>query len=389
MSNKRVKVFFAILLSFALFFTSTAYADQIGDLQKQYDKIQDRIDSNKQQADDLEDQIAIDQKNVNTLETSISKADQDINALQDKIDAAQAKIDTTTIQLNAAIADYQKQDAAMKERINALYKNDTSAGFIEVILESTSFSDFITKADILKKIVNYDVDMLKEMKEKRDAINAAKVELDKEKADLLADQSTLNNKKENLLSMKKDETDAMSSLRNKVAQLNSDNEAEDRAAKLILEQIAKLQDQGGYYDGSKYAIIHRADFPAGKSPRITSGFGSRIDPITGKMGAFHQGIDIGTAGVVNIPVYAMSGGKVIIARWYGGYGNCVVIDHGGSISTLYGHNNKLLVSEGQTVAGGQKIALSGSTGRSTGPHVHFSVIKNGNYIDPSPYLLIK
>lgn len=389
MGNKRIRAFFAVLLSCALFFTSMAYADQIDDLQNKYDQIQNKIDSNKKEANNLEDQIAIEQKSVNDLEVKISKADQDINKLQGKIDTAQKNIDITTNQLNEAIADYQKQDELMKQRINALYKNNTSAGFIEVILDSSSFSDFISKADILKKIVNYDVDMLKEMKQKRDEINAKKVALDKQKADLLADQSVLSSKKDDLQGMKKTATRSMGSLRSKIAQLNADNAAEDRAAKLILQQIAKLQDQGGYYDGSKYAIIHRADFPAGRSPRITSGYGSRVDPITGRMGAFHQGIDIGTAGITNIPVYAMSSGKVILARWYGGYGNCVVIDHGGSISTLYGHNNKLLVSEGQTVAGGQKIALSGSTGRSTGPHVHFSVIKSGNYINPSPYLLIK
>lgn len=389
MHNKKFIVFFAAFLSLILIFASSAYADQAGDLQKQYDSIQNKINSNKQQVGDLQDQITADQKNVSGLETSISKTDEDINSLQDKIDDAQEKIDTTTVKLNGAIADYQKQNKLMDERINALYKNNTSVGFIEVILESTSFSDFISKADILTKIVNYDVDMLREMKGKRDAINSTEVQLNEDKASLLADQSTLNSKKDNLLSMKTDEMNAMSSLKGKVAQLNSDNNAEDAAAKMILKQISKLQNQGGYYDGSKYAIIHRADFPAGKSPRITSGFGSRVDPITGEMGAFHQGIDIGTDGVTDIPVYAMASGKVIIAGWYGGYGNCVVIDHGGGLSTLYGHNNKLLVSVGQTVSGGQKISLSGSTGRSTGPHVHFSVIKNGNYIDPSPYLLIR
>ena len=91
---------------------------------------------------------------------------------------------------------------------------------------------------------------------------------------------------------------------------------------------------------------------------------------------------------IYIPIYAMAPGRVILSRYYGGFGYTVVIDHGSGLATLYAHNNKLLVSQGQIVVGGQRIALSGSTGRSTGPHLHFGVQKDGKYINPQPYLLI-
>ena len=116
---------------------------------------------------------------------------------------------------------------------------------------------------------------------------------------------------------------------------------------------------------------------------ITSYFGWRIHPIFGDY-RYHSGMDIAVA--AGTPVVAAESGTVILAQWYGGYGNCVVIDHGGGISTLYGHNNSLNVSVGQQVSKGQTIAAAGSTGDSTGPHCHFEVRVNGVVTEPLDYL---
>lgn len=123
-------------------------------------------------------------------------------------------------------------------------------------------------------------------------------------------------------------------------------------------------------------------WPCPASRYISSSFGNRLHP-TLNVWKFHTGIDIGCSAGKNI--VAAASGKVIMSQWYGGYGNCVMIDHGGGIVTLYGHASKLLVSKGQVVKQGQVIALVGSTGRSTGPHLHFEVRKNGQYIDPMSY----
>jgi murein DD-endopeptidase MepM/ murein hydrolase activator NlpD len=116
---------------------------------------------------------------------------------------------------------------------------------------------------------------------------------------------------------------------------------------------------------------------------ITSGFGWRTHPILGYQ-RFHAGVDFGADyGTV---IYAADSGTVIFAGWYGGYGNAVIIDHGGGITTLYGHSSELYVAEGQTVQRGQAIAAVGSTGLSTGPHLHFEVRENGEPVDPMAYL---
>ena len=123
-------------------------------------------------------------------------------------------------------------------------------------------------------------------------------------------------------------------------------------------------------------------WPCPASRYISSSFGNRLHP-TLKVWKFHTGVDIGCAAGKDI--VAAASGRVIMSQWYGGYGNCVMIDHGGGIVTLYGHASKLLVSTGATVKRGQTIALVGSTGRSTGPHLHFEVRKDGEYIDPMSY----
>lgn len=385
--TKRKILTVCIALLTAIFFNAVAFADDISDMQGEYDKTQQKIDDLKDQKQDITEEIEEDEKKVKTLESNIASINQDIVNMQIKINGVQKKINVTTDQLNAAIEEYNGQDERMKKRINALYKNGTSMGYIQVILEASSFSDFITRADIMKKIVDYDMNMLSDMKEKRDEIDKKKAELEQDKAELVALKANMDNSKGQLVTKKKEQDKMIALLSRKLSIVNSTLAQEEAAAKKILEEIARLSSKG-IYDGSKYAIIRRSDFPSGKSPRITSSYGYRIDPITGRKGAYHSGVDIGTALLKDIPIYSMAPGRVVLAKWYGGYGNTVVIDHGSGFSTLYAHNNKLLVSVGQTVIGGQKIALSGSTGRSTGPHLHFGAMKNGNYVDPTPYLFI-
>ncbi|KPU43412.1 murein DD-endopeptidase MepM [Oxobacter pfennigii] len=387
MKGKKLLVLL-LVAAMTVVFNAAAFADELTEKQNNYDKIQDKIEGAKDEYDSLEDQVAADQKQVKALEQDIETVEYDITEMEGRIADVQQIINVTTKELDAAIEDYNSQDELMKKRINALYKNGTSMGYLEVLVESSSFSDFVTRADIMQKVVDYDMSMLEEMKAKREEINNKKIKLEQDKAELVALKANLDQKKKELVSKNNERKSRIVALEKKQAELKNFIEQEEAAAKKLEEEIKLLLSSQGVYDGSKYAIVRKSDFPSGSSPRITSYYGSRIDPITGKAGAFHSGVDIGTARLTNIPVYAMAPGKVILSKYYGGYGNAVVIDHGSGFSTLYAHNNKLLVSVGQTVLGGQKIALSGSTGRSTGPHIHFGAMQDGNYIDSLPYLLI-
>lgn len=133
-----------------------------------------------------------------------------------------------------------------------------------------------------------------------------------------------------------------------------------------------------------FSSVHAAEYGfAPVTGQMTSPFGWRVDPITGSQ-RFHGGIDI--AANQGIPVYAPQAGTVMFAGNYGGYGNVVVLNHGNSLYTLYGHNSQLMVQAGQVIQRGQLISLVGSTGRSTGPHLHFEVHYNQQYVNPLSYL---
>lgn len=386
MGRKKILTVITILLV-ALLFNVAAFADELTNKQNQFEKTQDKIEELKGQKQDLKEEIEEDNKKINAIDTNIDGVSQEIRDMERKIKAAQDRIDVAIKELNAAVEEYNQQDERMKNRINALYKNGTSMGYIQVILEADSFSDFISRADILKKLLDYDISMLKEMKAKREEINKKKIVLEQEKAELVAVKYNLDGKKKQFEAQKKERLTMVAMLSRKLSTVNSTLAQEELAAKKLVDEIARLSSKG-IYDGSKFAVIRKSDFPPGRSPRITSYYGTRVDPITGYRSAYHSGVDIGTALLSNIPIYSMAPGRVVLSKYYGGYGYTVVVDHGSGFSTLYAHNNKLLVSEGQTVAGGQKIALSGSTGRSTGPHLHFGAMKNGEYIDPMPYLYI-
>jgi murein DD-endopeptidase MepM/ murein hydrolase activator NlpD len=258
----------------------------------------------------------------------------------------------------------------MKKRINALYKNSTSEGYLEVLLESQSFSDFVTRVDILKKIIDYDIRMLEEMKLKREEINRKKLAIEQKKAELVSLKADLDAKKKKLVAQKNEKKKLLTLLNQQKAHYIDILEQEEAEASKLQKEIKELLAKSqGNYDGSKYAILLRSDFPSSSLPRITSYFANRVDPITHTI-RYHSGLDISTRRLENKPVHAMAPGRVIKAGYSGSYGNVVIIDHGSGFATLYAHNNSLLVKAGDYVTGGEKIALSGSTGRSTGPHVH-------------------
>lgn len=390
MRKKRIlALLMALLLVFSISTSVLAVDtnDKEKELENQLDNSEEKIDGLKGSISDLKDKILSSQKQAKTLETNILKVDGEIRAMMQKITGVQNKVDVASKELDAAIEDYNLQDARMKKRINALYKNGTTTGYLEVILESKSFADFMSKADILQKIVNYDVDMLKEMKQKREEINKKKVLLEKDKAELVVLKNNLDANKKTLVKQNQDKKTIIAQLGRDKASYESILSQEEATAAKIKGEINALRSYRGNFDGSKWAILHISDFPSGVTPRISSYFGYRTDPITGSK-AYHSGLDISTRGYNNIPVYAMAGGKVIVSKYYGTYGNTVVIDHGSGVTTLYAHNTSLVVSVGAMVKGGQKIANSGTTGRSTGPHVHFGVQIYGEYVDPANYYLL-
>ncbi len=300
-----------------------------------------------------------------------------------------AEVENEVNEMNAAIAENEAQISAQQEKINVyddefkerartMYKHG-SVSYLDVLFGANSFGDLLYKVQMVQRIINYDRDILQQMTD-------AKTELENKKAEKELNLEILENKQS--------EYNSKIALRNqKINQIDSDVEAaraqadkEDAAMADLRNQLANMSQSGqasSTSSGPSVASYGSMQWPSATSKTITSPYGSRFHPIQ-KRTKFHTGIDIGAAS--GTAVLAAESGKVIMARWNGGYGNCVVIDHGGGITTLYGHNSSIKVSVGQKVSKGQTIALVGSTGNSTGPHIHFEVLINGKYTDPMAYV---
>ena len=302
------------------------------------------------------------------LSKKMAQLEKDIKELQKKVDNLNYLINQTAEEISSTEQRIQKKEKEMteredtlNERLKVMYKNG-SVGFVDILLGSSSISEFVSNVEIIQKIYKNDMDVLDTLKKEHEELTEIKASLEEKKATLAARKTDLAAEKTSLDAKKKE--------------FEAEEDKLKAEADRLTAEIINLMDKDSPYVGGEFT------WPCPASRYISSSFGNRLHP-TLNVWKFHTGIDIGCSAGKNI--VAAASGKVIMSQWYGGYGNCVMIDHGGGIVTLYGHASKLLVSKGQVVKQGQVIALVGSTGRSTGPHLHFEVRKNGQYIDPMSY----
>ena len=325
------------------------------------------------------------QKKVETLTAEKKTVEAELDVLNEEI----AKVENEVNEVNAAIAENENQivaqqakideyDGKFKERARTMYKHG-SVSYLDVLFGANDFGDLMYKVQMVERIINYDKEIIQVMTD-------ARTELERQKEEKEYNREILVNKQ--------DEVNAKIALRNqKISEIESDVEKaraqadkEDKQMAAFRAEIAQMSQTGqasSSETSTSVASYGAMQWPSATTKNVTSAYGWRYHPIQ-KRNKFHTGIDIGASS--GSAVVAAESGKVIRAGWYGGYGNCVVIDHGGGITTLYGHNSSINVSVGQQVSKGQTIALVGSTGNSTGPHLHFEVLKNGQYIDPMAYV---
>jgi murein DD-endopeptidase MepM/ murein hydrolase activator NlpD len=252
-----------------------------------------------------------------------------------------------------------------------------NVGYLELLLTSENVKDFLNRKDMIQSITDHDKELIKFMKEQKDIVDNKKNELQGQRASVEVTKSKLESRRNDLIKVTREKEVLMSSLEKdiKAAEIAYDKATQEY--KDLGAQILKLQQETGPYSGGKML------WPVPSSGRITSYYGYRIHPIF-KSKKLHTGIDIGVP--TGSSIVAASEGRVIHSDWLGSYGKAVLLDHGGGIVTLYAHNSTLTVKKGQWVERGNTIAKAGSTGNSTGPHLHFEVRKNGAYVDPLPWV---
>ena len=353
----------------------TALADdleeQLEELQQKAAEQQEITNEAQQRVDNISEQLRI-------LQADVDEATAAYNEVSDQLTKVKAEIDDNTVLLEETERDLAKRNVKLSKRVRDIYING-QISYIDVLFGAKDFSDFLTRMDILKRIIKHDYDLIMKVKADRQVVMDTRAKLEQDKADVEVLVTNAEEKQAVMLEKKREQQALLDKAQYDKEVSEQAYEEIMAASQEITNMIRRSQMSSSGYASvtGSGAMIWPLDGP------ITSEFGWRTHPIFGTQ-RYHSGLDIG--GDYGLPIVAAASGTVIHSGWISGYGYTVIIDHGGGITTLYGHNSSLSVDVGDVVSQGQTIALCGSTGNSTGPHCHFEVRENGEPVSPYGYL---
>lgn len=333
---------------------------------------------------------------VKKLDASLEQLNKELDVLAEQIADKEEEIAVTNQELEAAKQTEAEQYAAMKLRIKYMYEHG-STSVLDMLLEAKDIVQLMNRAEYIRKISEYDKKKMDEYIATKESIAQHEAALEQEHEQLLTLQEETEAKQqsaETLLAQKNKELKNFESQINvaqgQISEYEKDIKAqEDKVKKLEAEIKRKEEEARKAAEAAKkqYKTVSLGDikftWPCPSSGRITSGFGGRSSPTKGAS-SNHQGIDIGAS--TGAAIVAAASGTVVISSYSYSAGNYIMINHGGGVYTVYMHCSQLLASEGQQVKQGQTIAKVGSTGYSTGPHLHFGIRTGGRYVNPSNYV---
>lgn len=353
--------------------------DEKAELEKALKNAQDTIADLKESKGDIEDKVA--ELNQQLIDISAR-----ITELENQLTAKSEDIVNTQEELETAKQVEAKQYEDMKTRIQFMYENGQDS-YLEVLFSSRDISEFLNSAEYIAQIQSYDRQKLTEYQDTVTSITNLEAQLEQEYADLEELKTAVESDKATVAAMMRQKESELAGISDDIADAQSEADyyaAEIQAQEELIAAIKRAEAEKAAagvvdnpYTGGAFV------WPCPSSTRVTSDYGTRVSPTSGAS-SNHKGIDIGAAGGADI--VAAADGTVKAASYSSAAGNYVMIDHGGGLYTVYMHASSLLVSPGQTVTAGQVIAKVGSTGISTGNHLHFGVSLNGSYVSPWSYL---
>lgn len=333
---------------------------------------------------------------VKKLDGEVAELDGELEELSRQITAKEADIEEAGRQLAEAKNTEQNQYASMKLRIKYMYERGNTS-LLDLVFESGDLAQLMNRVEYIQKISEYDKQKMDEYVATRELVAAHERTLEQEHADLLALEASTEAKQQSvqtLLAQKQKELKNFESridaAQGQISEYERDIRAQEEMVKKLEAEIKRKEEEArkaAEAAGKSYQTVNLGDirftWPCPASTRITSAFGERESPTAGASTS-HQGMDIGAP--TGTGIVAAASGTVVIATYSYSAGNYVMLNHGGGVYTVYMHCSQLLVSEGQQVNSGQTIAKVGSTGYSTGPHLHFGIRANGQYVNPARYV---
>lgn len=333
---------------------------------------------------------------VRRLDGSLAELNQELEVLSGQIAAKEADIVVTGQELEAAKVVEAQQYADMKLRIKYMYeRGDTS--YIDLLLQSEDMAQLMNRAEYIQKISEYDRKKMEEYAATKETIAAREAQQHAEHEELLGLQEQTQARHQSIETLLAEKSRELKNFENQIqaaegqlSEYEKDIKAQENRIQQLEAEIKRKEEEArkaAEAAGKSYNVTSLGNinfiWPCPSSSRITSGFGGRSSPTEGAS-SNHQGIDIGAGS--GSAILAAASGTVVVSTYSYSAGNYIMINHGGGVYTVYMHCSQLLASEGQQVSQGQTIAKVGSTGYSTGPHLHFGIRAGGKYVNPQNYV---
>ena len=375
MKRRIVSVVLSIIMIFSIVLPTYAASNS-----EKKSKLESQISNAKSEKAEVSEEKASVLEEIDKLNSQISEYESQISELNKKVDKLQDSIKSKEKEIKKLETEFEEKEQLLAERLVAMYEAGQTT-YLDVLLSSDGIANFISNYYMAEQLAEADQEVMNSIMEQQTTIEKAKKELEEQKKEISESKKEVEAKNEKLTTAKASKQAKVNSLSSKEKKLQAQIDEYESDLASVEAAIKNYEQQNSssspQYTGGKLA------WPVPGYYSITSYYGYRIHPIYG-YSKLHTGIDVGAP--KNAKFVAAEDGVVISASYSGGYGNRVIISHGGGLSTLYAHGTSILVSAGQTVKRGDPVLTVGSTGLSTGNHAHFEVRVNGNYVDPLNYL---
>lgn len=377
-----IKKVYAIVLCIIFVFSWNVYADQKSDLESKNQQTQSEINEIKERIKKAEESKSPYLEKKKELDSKLNEANAELSRLTNQVNSIQSDINAKQADIDWLDGEESKSREIFKQRMRALYE-DNKMSYIDILFDSGSISGFFNRLEIIKQLADYDNEIIESIVFSKEKIAEAKAVLDEQKSQVEVVRAEAQAARDKVNALEAENQQVLDAINNDISAAKAEQAAKEKEAANIQNQIKKLLEQQNNSGTTLTYSSKGMVWPCPGYKTLTSQFGRRFHPVL-KIYRSHNGIDIAANSGAN--VIAAADGVVITSQYSSSYGNYIVINHGSGVTTLYAHLSSRGVSVGANVKAGQSIGKVGSTGISTGPHLHFEVSVNGTRQDPESYV---